>query len=67
MSDFVFATPSFIDDDMDEITVKNLQEEMKSLERINIEADEGVSPSVLQDILETVKKITLDFASLARK
>ena len=67
MSDFVFATPSFIDDDMDEITVKNLQEEMKSLERINIEADEGVSPPVLQDILETVKKITLDFASLARK
>ena len=52
---------------MDEITVKNLQEEMKSLERINIEADEGVSPSVLQDILETVKKITLDFASLAKK
>lgn len=67
MSDFVFATSSFIDDDMDEITVKNLQEEMKSLERINIEADEGVSPPVLQDILETVKKITLDFASLARK
>lgn len=52
---------------MDEISVKNLQEEMKSLERINIEADEGVSPSVLQDILETVKKITLDFDSLARK
>lgn len=52
---------------MDEISVKNLQKEIKSLGIINIEADGDLSPSLLKDAVEAVKGINLDFDSLAKE
>lgn len=52
---------------MSEINIKDLQEEMKSLGIINIEADGDLSPSLLRDAVEAVKETKLNFKDLAEK
>ena len=52
---------------MDDINIKDLQKEMKSLGIINIEADGELSPSLLKDAVEDVKETALDFKALSVK
>lgn len=52
---------------MGEIDIRDLQNEMKSLGIINIEADGDLSPSLLKDAVEAVKETNLDFRALAKK
>ena len=52
---------------MGEIDIRDLQNEMKSLGIINIEADGDLSPSLLKDAVEAVKETNLDFRTLATK
>lgn len=52
---------------MGEIDIRDLQNEMKSLGIINIEADGDLSPSLLKDAVEAVKETKLDFRTLAKK
>lgn len=52
---------------MGEIDIRDLQNEMKSLGIINIEADGDLSPSLLKDAVEAVKETNLDFRTLAKK
>lgn len=52
---------------MNEINIKDLQKEMKSLGIINIEADGELSPSLLKDAVDAVKETALDFKALSAK
>lgn len=52
---------------MDKINVEKLQKEMDSLGILNIEASGEFTPSCVQDAVDVVKSINLDFHQLAEQ